>query len=218
MIQVYNVLKSYGGTFPALANVSLSIKRGEFVYLTGPSGAGKTTLLKILFRWENIDQGQILVNGVNICKIPADRLYLHRRQIGFVFQDCKLLPRKTVFENIAFAQEIVGAPRKTIKLKTWEALKNVGMTHKKDALPLQISGGEQQRVAIARALVNNPQIILADEPTGNLDPDISQEILKLFEQAQTLGVTIVFATHNQEMIRNSRHPVIMLKRGKRVQP
>ncbi|PIR01005.1 MAG: cell division ATP-binding protein FtsE [Nitrospinae bacterium CG11_big_fil_rev_8_21_14_0_20_45_15] len=218
MIQVFNAHKVYGSSSPALDNVSLNVKRGEFVFLTGPSGAGKTTLLKILFRWENIDSGQILINGVNISKIPANKIYAHRRQIGFVFQDYRLLPNKTVFENIAFAQEILGIPQKTVRKRTWETLKNVGLTHKKDSFPLQLSGGEQQRAAIARALVNDPQLILADEPTGNLDPEISVEILKLFEKAQSLGVTIVFATHNQEMIRSGKHPVIMLHRGKRVQP
>ncbi len=214
MIRVYNVSKTYGGVSPALVDVSFFVQPGEFVYLTGPSGAGKTTLLKILFRWETFDRGQVLVHGINVGKLKNRNLYVLRRNIGVVFQDYKLLARKTVFENVAFAQEVVGADRKTMRFKTWEALKNVGLTHKKDAYPPQLSGGEQQRVAIARALVNAPKILLADEPTGNLDPDISREILKLFEQAQQKGVTVVFATHSQEMLRSGHHRVIQLQRGR----
>jgi len=218
MIQLFNVRKSYGGVTPALIDITFSVKKGEFIFLTGPSGAGKTTLLKILFRTEKYDQGQVLVHGMNIGKIPDRKLYTLRRQIGFVFQDYKLLAKKSVFENVAFAQEVVAANKKRIRYKTWEALKNVGLTHKKDSFPPQLSGGEQQRVAIARALVNSPKIILADEPTGNLDPEISLEILKLFEHAKKRGVTVVFATHDQEMIRSRNHRVVVIKRGKLVAP
>ena len=218
MIQLFNVSKTYGGVNPALIDITFSIKKGEFIFLTGPSGAGKTTLLKILFRTEKFDRGQVLVHGMNVGKIPDRKLYTLRRKIGFVFQDYKLLERKSVFENVAFAQEVIGADRKRIRFKTWETLKNVGLTHKKDAYPPQLSGGEQQRVAIARALVNSPKIILADEPTGNLDPEISLEILKLFEHAKQKGVTVVFATHDQEMIRSRNHRVIVIKRGELVAP
>ncbi len=196
-----------------MIDITFSIKKGEFIFLTGPSGAGKTTLLKILFGAEVFDRGQVLVHGMNIGKIPERRLYSLRRKIGVVFQDYKLLARKSVFENVAFAQEVIGADRKRIRYKTWEALKNVGLTHKKDFFPPQLSGGEQQRVAIARALVNSPRVILADEPTGNLDPEISLEILKLFERTKQKGVTIIFATHNQEMIRSRNHRVVVLNRG-----
>lgn len=218
MIQLFNVSKTYGGVTPALNDVTFSVKKGEFIFLTGPSGAGKTTLLKILFRTEKFDRGQVLVHGMNIGKIPDRKLYILRRQIGFVFQDYKLLDRKTVFENVAFAQEVIGAERKRIRFKTWEALKNVGLTHKKDSYPPQLSGGEQQRVAIARALVNSPRIILADEPTGNLDPEISLEILKLFEHAKQRGVTVILATHDQEMIRSRNHRVVIIKRGELIAP
>lgn len=214
MIQVFNISKTYGGASQALTDVSFTVKKGDFVFITGPSGAGKTTLLKILFRGEKCDRGQVLVNGVNIGKLREENLYTLRRNIGVVFQDYKLLPRKTVFENVSFAQEIVGAARKTIRYKTWEALKNVGLTHKKDSYPPQLSGGEQQRVAIARAMVNSPKIILADEPTGNLDPDISLEILKLFEKARERGVTVVFATHNLHMLKSGDHPFLILNRGR----
>ena len=217
MIQLFNVTKNYGGVTPALIDVTFSVKKGEFIFLTGPSGAGKTTLLKILFRTEKFERGQVLVHGMNIGKIPDRKLYTLRREIGFVFQDYKLLARKSVFENVSFAQEVIGADRKRIRFKTWEALKNVGLTHKKDAYPPQLSGGEQQRVAIARALVNSPKIILADEPTGNLDPEISLEILNLFEHAVKKGVTVVFATHDQEMIRSRNHRVIVIKRGELVE-
>ncbi len=218
MIQLFNVGKSYGGVAPALIDITFSVKKGEFIFLTGPSGAGKTTLLKILYRTEKYDQGQVLVHGMNIGKIPDRKLYTLRREIGFVFQDYKLLAKKNVFENVAFAQEVIGANKKRIRFKTWEALKNVGLTHKKDSYPQQLSGGEQQRVAIARALVNSPKIILADEPTGNLDPEISIEILKLFEHAKKAGVTVVFATHDQDMIRSRNHRVVVIKRGQLVNP
>jgi len=218
MIQLFKVRKSYGGVAPALIDITFSVKKGEFIFLTGPSGAGKTTLLKILYRTEKYDRGQVLVHGMNIGKIPDRKLYTLRREIGFVFQDYKLLAKKNVFENVAFAQEVIGADKKRIRFKTWEALKNVGLTHKKDSYPPQLSGGEQQRVAIARALVNSPKIILADEPTGNLDPEISLEILKLFEHAKKRGVTVIFATHDQEMIRSRKHRVVVIKRGKLVAP
>jgi cell division transport system ATP-binding protein len=214
MIQVFNLIKTYGGSTPALADISFSVKDGEFVFLTGPSGAGKTTLFKILFGGEKYDQGQVLVNGVNVGKINEENLFALRRNIGVIFQDYKLLSKKTVFENISFAQEVIGVPSKTIRTRTWEVLKSVGLTSKKDAYPLQLSGGEQQRVAIARALVNNPKIILADEPTGNLDPEISLKILNLFEKINHEGKTVIFATHSLEMLRAQNHRLLTLNRGK----
>ena len=214
MIQVFNLIKTYGGAAPALADISFSVKDGEFVFLTGPSGAGKTTLFKILFGGEKYDRGQVLVNGVNVGKLSEENLFFLRRDIGVVFQDYKLLPKKTVFENISFAQEVIGVPSKTIRARTWEVLKSVGLTPKKDAYPLQLSGGEQQRVAIARALVNNPKIILADEPTGNLDPEISLKILNLFEKINQEGKTVIFATHSLEMLRAQNHRLLTLNRGK----
>ena len=214
MIQVFNLIKTYGGGAPALADISFSVKDGEFVFLTGPSGAGKTTLFKILFGGEKYDRGQVLVNGVNVGKLSEENLFFLRRDIGVVFQDYKLLPKKTVFENISFAQEVIGVPSKTIRTRTWEVLKSVGLTPKKDAYPLQLSGGEQQRVAIARALVNNPKIILADEPTGNLDPEISLKILNLFEKINHEGKTVIFATHSLEMLRAQNHRLLTLNRGK----
>jgi len=214
MIQVFNLIKTYGGGAPALADISFSVKDGEFVFLTGPSGAGKTTLFKILFGGEKYDRGQVLVNGVNVGKLSEENLFALRRNIGVVFQDYKLLSKKTVFENISFAQEVIGVPSETIRTRTWEVLKSVGLTPKKDAYPLQLSGGEQQRVAIARALVNNPKIILADEPTGNLDPEISLKILNLFEKINQEGKTVIFATHSLEMLRAQNHRLLTLNRGK----
>ncbi|MBC8282251.1 MAG: cell division ATP-binding protein FtsE [Nitrospinae bacterium] len=214
MIQIFNVVKMYDGSNPVLDNISLEIPKGEFVFLTGPSGAGKTTILKILFGWEKFEKGQVLVGGINVGKLTHRNVYTLRRSMGVVFQDYKLLPNKTVFENVSFAQEVIGHDRKTIRFKTWEALKNVGLTPKKDAYPAYLSGGEQQRIAIARAMVNSPAIILADEPTGNLDPDISIEILKLFEDLNKKGSTIIFATHSQEIMKVGNHRVISLNRGK----
>jgi cell division transport system ATP-binding protein len=213
MIQLYNVYKSYNNT-PALVDVSFIIKKGAFVFVTGPSGAGKSTLLKLLYRWESYDKGQVLVNGINVGKLNFNKLWQLRRHIGVVFQDYKLLQGKTILENVAFALEIVGAEKKNIRYKAWEALKNVGLSHRKDAYPMELSGGEQQRVAIARALVNDPKILLADEPTGNLDPDMASEILHLFEKANADGTTVVFATHSQNVLREGNHAVIALKRGK----
>ena len=214
MIQIFNVVKMYDGSNPVLDNISLEIAKGEFVFLTGPSGAGKTTILKILFGWESFENGQVLVQGINVGKLSHRNVYTLRRSMGVVFQDYKLLPNKTVFENVSFAQEVIGHDRKTIRFKTWEALKNVGLTPKKDAYPAYLSGGEQQRIAIARAMVNSPAIILADEPTGNLDPDIAIEILKLFEELNQKGSTIIFATHSQEILKAGNHRVISLNRGK----
>ena len=214
MIQVFDVVKMYDGTNPVLDSFSMEINKGEFVFLTGSSGAGKTTILKILFGQERFEKGQVLVHGINIGNLTHKNLYTLRRFMGVVFQDYKLLPNKTVFENVAFAQEVIGRDRKTIQLKTWEALKSVGLTPKKDTYPACLSGGEQQRIAIARAMVNEPSIILADEPTGNLDPDISIEILKLFEELNKKGTTIVFATHSQEIIKRGEHRIINLSQGK----
>ena len=214
MIQIFDVLKMYDGSNPVLDNVSMEIAKGEFVFLTGPSGAGKTTVLKILFGWERFDKGQVVVDGINVGKLTNRNIYILRRSMGVVFQDYKLLPNKTVFENVSFAQEVIGRDRKTIRFKTWEVLKNVGLTPKKDMYPAYLSGGEQQRIAIARAMVNEPSIILADEPTGNLDSDISIEIFKLFEEMNKKGTTIIFATHSQEIVRLGNHRIINLNRGK----
>ena len=213
MIQLYHVSKSYSN-YRALTDISLKVEKGEFLYVTGPSGAGKTTLLNIVFCGVKADQGQIIVNGKNILKLKDSDIPYYRREIGVVFQDFKLLPKKTVAENIAFAQRVIGVGNKEIKKRVWMSLKMVGLSHKKDTFPLRLSGGEQQRVAIARALINEPQIILADEPTGNLDYDISMEIMKLFEDSNTKGATIIVATHNREILKNFPHRIVKLNQGR----
>ena len=217
MIKVFNLYKSYGGVSPVLSDISFDVQDGEFVFLTGQSGAGKTTLFKVLFGWEKFDRGQVLVGGINVSKLNEKNLYLLRRKIGIVFQDYKLLARKTVFENVAFAQQIIGADAKTARSKTWNALKRVGLTKKKDSYPSQLSGGEQQRVSIARAVVNDPELILADEPTGNLDSEISKEILAVFEKINQQGKTIIIATHSAEILRAKKCRRLSLDRGKLLQ-
>ena len=214
MIKVFNLYKSYGGVSPVLSDISFDVQDGEFVFLTGQSGAGKTTLFKVLFGWEKFDRGQILVGGINVSKLNEKNLYLLRRKIGIVFQDYKLLARKTVFENVAFAQQITGADKKTVRIKTWNALKNVGLVKKKDFYPSQLSGGEQQRVSIARAVVNDPELILADEPTGNLDSEISKEILAVFEEINQQGKTVIIATHSAEILSAKECRLLSLNRGK----
>ena len=214
MIKVFNLYKSYGGVSPVLSDISFDVQDGEFVFLTGQSGAGKTTLFKVLFGWEKFDRGQILVGGINVSKLNEKNLYLLRRKIGIVFQDYKLLARKTVFENVAFAQQIIGADAKTARSKTWNALKRVGLTKKKDSYPSQLSGGEQQRVSIARAVVNDPELILADEPTGNLDSEISKEILAVFQKINQQGKTIIIATHSPEILQAKECRRLSLDRGK----
>jgi cell division transport system ATP-binding protein len=217
MIKVFNLYKSYGGVSPVLSDISFDVQDGEFVFLTGQSGAGKTTLFKVLFGWEKFDRGQILVGGINVSKLNEKNLYLLRRKIGIVFQDYKLLARKTVFENVAFAQQIIGADSKTARSKTWNALKSVGLAKKKDSYPSQLSGGEQQRVSIARAVVNDPELILADEPTGNLDSEISKEILAVFEKINQQGKTIIIATHSAEILHAKKCRRLSLDRGKLLQ-
>ena len=214
MIQAFHVTKQYDRESSALTDVTLQIERGEFCFLTGPSGAGKTTFLKLVFREELPSQGQILVGGRNITAIPARHIPELRRSIGVVFQDFKLLKRKTILENVAFVLRILGVPVKEQKRRAFAALKSVGLHHKMHAYPLQLSGGEQQRVAIARALINEPILLLADEPTGNLDPDMAQEIMSLFQEVNSRGTTVLVATHDREMIQRMGKRVISLDRGR----
>ena len=215
MIQLFNVTKKYrsgrpASGRPALDDISLKIEKGEFVFLTGPSGAGKTTILKVLFGWEHFEEGQVLVQGINVGKLDFGNMHILRRSIGVIFQDYKLLTNKTVFKNVAFAQEVTNRDRKTIKFKTWEALKNVGLTSKKDSFPAQLSGGEQQRVAIARAMVNSPQIILADEPTGNLDTQTGKDIMGIFSRLNDEGTTIIIVTHERDVATLTRRTIEMV--------
>lgn len=214
MIQFFNVSKVYKGDIPALQGVTLKIEKGEFVFVTGKSGAGKTTLLRLIFRAELPNNGVILVNNFNIARIQRQSIPFLRRNIGVVFQDFKLLPQKTVFENVAFALQVIGTPKREINQRVMQVLQYIGLKDKRNRLPYRLSGGEQQRVAIARAIVNTPPILLADEPTGNLDPEISLEIMRLFEDINKQGTTVVVATHDIELIKRIRKKVFCLNKGK----
>ena len=213
MIQFFRVSKAFGAN-TALGDINLRIRKGEFVFITGPSGAGKTTLLRLIFGAEQPTEGQILINGINLNTISSTKLDLLRRKIGFVFQDFKLLARKTVAQNVAIALEVTGERRAIIRKKTHQMLRAVGLEVKEQSYPLQLSGGEQQRVAIARAMIGDPLILLADEPTGNLDPDITREIMILFRSINLKGTTVVIATHNRELLRNTEQRIIALNKGK----
>jgi len=214
MIEFHNVSKLYDNHIAALTDISLKLGKGDFVFITGPSGAGKTTILKLIFSSEKATTGELIVNNLNITRIRSADIPCFRRQLGVVFQDFKLIPRRTVFENVALALEIVGHPNKVIKKKVWQTLKWVGLLQKKDALPPQLSGGEQQRVAIARAIINNPIILLADEPTGNLDPALAFDIMKLFRAINARGTTIVIATHNCNIADSFSDTVIRIEHGR----
>ena len=216
MIQLYNVSKTYGREQCALDNVTLAIAKGEFVYLTGPSGAGKSTLLKLLYCAERPSRGQILIDGRNITRYGPGRIPHLRRNPGIVFQDFKLLLRRTIFENVSFPLEVQGHKRFEISKKVYNALKQVGLEHRLNHYPLQLSGGEQQRVAVARALVVDPTILLADEPTGNLDPEVTIDIMELFKGANARGTTVLMATHDRMLIDKFPRRVVTLGSGKLV--
>jgi cell division transport system ATP-binding protein len=216
VIQFFGVSKFYPGGQAALRQVSFDIPRGQFVFLTGPSGAGKTTLLRLIFREEMPSEGQIVVNGRNVSSIPTRKIPYLRRTIGVVFQNFRLIPRKTVFENVTYLPRILGVDAAGQKKLAFQALRRVGLAHRLNAFPLELSGGEQQRVAIARALINEPEILIADEPTGNLDPDLSQEILRLFFEIHRRGTTLLIATHDREMIHRFGQRVLSLDAGELV--
>ncbi|MBN2693365.1 cell division ATP-binding protein FtsE [bacterium] len=214
MIQLFHVFKSYDGENMVLKDINMIVEKGEFVFLTGVSGAGKTTLLKMLFLEEKPSRGQILIHNKNISRLSSNSIPFLRRNIGVVFQDFKLIEYRTVFENIAITLEILDLPRKVINQKVINILKLVGLEHRKNHLPKKLSGGEQQRVAIARALVNDPAILLADEPTGNLDPQITIEIMKLFEKANNNGTTILIATHDSSLMERYKKRVLHIEDGR----
>ena len=214
MIQTYHVYKKYVGDQNVLNDVTISIARGEFVFLSGVSGAGKTTFLKLVFREEVPSQGQILVNGRNVSAISESKLPFLRRNIGVVFQDFKLLTRKTVFENVAFVPKVMGVSKHERKRRSFRILKQVGLQHRMYSYPMQLSGGEKQRVAIARALINEPELLLADEPTGNLDLELAFEIMSLFQEINDRGTTVLVATHDRELIARFGKRVINLERGR----
>jgi len=213
MIQLYRVTKYYEGV-PALNDVSFIVNKGEFVFVTGPSGAGKTTLLKIIFCVEQADEGQIIIQGINTFRLKSSSIPYLRRNMGFVFQDYKLLPQKSIFENIALALKVVGTPYGDIERRAYQVLKKVGMHDKRHLVPPKLSGGEQQKVAVARALVNEPQMLLADEPTGNLDPESAREVFRLFRDINMKGTTVLVATHDWETVNKMRRRIITMERGR----
>ena len=213
MIRFENVSKTYKNGTPALRNVTLDIEKGEFIFLVGASGSGKTTFLRLLLREETPDAGRILEAGRDIGELPKWRVHYLRRNIGCVFQDFRLLPNKSVFENVAFALEVIGRPRSTVESQVPQILELVGLADKSKNLPHELSGGEQQRVAVARAFVNRPLILLADEPTGNLDPANSESIMALLERINRTGTTVVMATHDKALVDRMRRRVVELDRG-----
>lgn len=216
IIQLFHVTKQYTRDDRALDGVSLRVDKGEFVFVAGPSGAGKSTLLKLLFCAERPTKGQIMVGDLSVHRLRDASIPYLRRNIGVVFQDFKLLQRRTVFENVAFPLEVMGRKRADIKRRVASMLRQVGLGDRMQALPSRLSGGEQQRVAIARALVNEPQILLADEPTGNLDPALTLDIMRLFQDANTRGATVLVATHDPEILRSFKKRVISFKHGRLV--
>ena len=214
MIQLFHVYKSYGRQRVALDDITLRVEKGEFALLTGPSGAGKTTLLKLLFGLERPDSGQILILNRNISRLKEADLPYFRRTIGFIFQDFKLLRNKTVFDNVAVAMRIAGASPTEIRRRVSEVLGSVGLEHKKELLPRMLSAGEQQRVCVARSIVNHPAILLADEPTGNLDAELTLEIFELLKKINARGTTVIVATHDQTILSRVHRRVISLRQGK----
>jgi cell division transport system ATP-binding protein len=217
VIEAAHLSKLYSRGVYALRDLSLSIDKGEFIFLTGPSGAGKSTFLRLVLREELPSEGVLKVLGRDLRALRPAQVQAFRRSVGFVFQDFRLIPRFSVFQNVAFVMRVLGLPLATQQRKTFQVLKWVGLQHRMNSFPEELSGGEQQRVAIARALVNDPQLVLADEPTGNLDPDLSLEIMNLFREVNARGTTVVVATHDRELIRRVGRRSITLEAGRVVE-
>ncbi|MGE0445346.1 MAG: cell division ATP-binding protein FtsE [Vicinamibacterales bacterium] len=214
MIETRHLSKLYSRGLYALRDLSLTVDKGEFVFLTGPSGAGKSTFLRLLLMQERPSEGEILVNDINLNTLSRSEVQEYRRGIGFIFQDFKLIPTRTVLENITFVPEVLAMPVSQQRRKAFQVLKWVGLQHRMNAYPRDLSGGEQQRIAIARALVNDPYLVLADEPTGNLDPDLSLEIMNLLREVNAGGTTVLVATHDRELIRLVGRRTITLEQGR----
>jgi len=214
MIEFYHIWKKYQGGQWALSDINFNIDRGDFVFVTGPSGSGKTTLLKIIYREIFPTEGQLLVDQKNILRIPNHKIFRLRRSMGIIFQDFRLIFHKRVFDNVAIALRVQGIPRKEVRKRVFHALRMVGLHKKIWEFPSFLSYGEQQRVAIARAIVNNPKIILADEPTGNLDLKLAFDIMKLFREIKEQGATVIICTHDRELIRYFGHKILFLYKGK----
>ncbi len=214
MVNLRGVTKIYPNGSQGLFGVNLEVKRGDFLFITGPSGAGKSTLLKLLYGAERPSSGEVSVDQLNVGQVRGDRLSLLRRRIGVVFQDYKLIPRRTVSENIAFVLWAQGFTRKEIHRRLPPTLKLVGLQHKANCFPEELSGGEQQRVSLARAIVGTPPVLLADEPTGNLDPDNSKQVLKILQKLNGIGATVIVTTHDEQFVQMSNQPVVQLREGR----
>jgi cell division transport system ATP-binding protein len=213
MIQLFHVSKTYLPNYRALTDINLEVKRGEFVFIGGPSGAGKSTLLKLLFREEDPSEGQILIDGKNVTRLSGHQVARLRRKIGLVFQEVKLLPYLTVLDNVALAAEVIGISKKASRAKAYQLLRELGLKERYDSRPLSLSGGEQQRVAIARALINDPMLVLADEPTGNLDAELAAETMRLLFDIRDKGSTVIIATHDLNLIDRYGGRVVLLQHG-----
>ena len=214
LIKVEHAYKIYKNGTTAVADLSVSIDKGEFVFVIGTTGSGKSTFIKLLYREEKPTKGSVIVGGIDVAKLRNSKVYKLRRKLGVVFQDFKLLPKLTVYENVAFALEMLGIPGSEIRPKVLKAIDAVGLKDKARNLPNELSGGEQQRLAIARAIVNDPKLLICDEPTGNLDPETSKEIMKILENInQTLGTTIIMATHDKELVNRMKKRVLVIENG-----
>jgi len=213
LIRIADVQKTYKTVTVALFNLNLSIKKGEFVFVIGASGSGKSTLIKMLYREEKPDKGSIYIGGINVAKLKNRKVYVLRRKLGVVFQDFKLLPKLTVFENVAFALEVLNCDKREIQKRVMEALDMVGLKNKFRQYPNQLSGGEQQRVVIARAIVNRPKLLICDEPTGNLDPITSMGIMEVLKNINRMGTTVIMATHDLEIVDKMKERVVVIREG-----
>ncbi len=214
LVTLMKVNKTYNNGSQALRDINLQVKRGDFLFVTGPSGAGKSTLLKLLYGQERATSGDIIVAGQTLAKLRGNRLAMLRRRIGIVFQDYKLIPKRTVAENVSFVLWAQGYSRREINRRLRPTLRMVGLQHKANCFPDQLSGGEQQRVSIARAVVSTPPLLLADEPTGNLDVDNSRQVIKILEKLNSIGITVMITTHDEQLVRSSSHPVVQIQDGR----